>query len=87
MPARRGLGLVFLVVAMGLVVGSVVGELLGRIAGGWLQDLLTVGPTIGLTPPATLDLKLFALTLGVAFKINVVGVLGILVAAVTLRRL
>lgn len=87
MPARRGLGLVFLVVAAGLVVGSLVGELLGLIASGWLHDLLTAGPSVGVTPPATLDLKLFALTLGVAFKINVVGVLGILLAAVALRRL
>lgn len=87
MPAQRGLGLVLLVVVAGLVVGSLMGELLGNITSGWLQDFLTRGPTIGLTPPATLDLRLLALTLGVAFKVNVVGVLGVVIAAVTLRRL
>ncbi len=87
MPAQRGLGLVLLVVVAGLVVGSLMGELLGNITSGWLQDFLTRGPTIGLTPPATLDLRLLALTLGVAFKVNVVGILGVVIAAVTLRRL
>jgi Domain of unknown function (DUF4321) len=86
-PARRGLGLVFMVIVAGLVVGSLMGELLGRVTSGWLQDLLTAGPTIGVTPPATLDLQLLALTLGVAFKVNVVGVVGIVIAALALRRL
>jgi len=86
-PQRRGLGLVLLIVVAGLVVGSLMGELLGHFTTGWLQELLTQGPTIGVTPPVTLDLRLVALTLGVAFKVNVVGVLGIVIAAVALRRL
>ena len=87
MAARRGFGVVLLIVVAGLVVGSLLGELLGSLATGWLQDFLTKGPTIGLTPPVTVDLRLVALTLGVAFKVNVVGVVGILISAVTLRRL
>ncbi len=83
MAAQRGFGLVLLIVVAGLVVGS----LLGSLTTGWLQDFLTKGPTIGLTPPVTLDLRLIAFTLGIAFKVNVVGVLGILISAVTLRRL
>jgi Domain of unknown function (DUF4321) len=86
-PGQRGLGLVLLIIVAGLVVGSLLGELLGHLATGWLQDLLTQGPTIGVTPPVTLDLRLIALTFGVAFKVNVVGVLGIVIAALTLRRL
>ncbi|MBI3637171.1 MAG: DUF4321 domain-containing protein, partial [Candidatus Rokubacteria bacterium] len=35
----------------------------------------------------TIDLRFLALTFGFALKVNVVGVLGILIAAVTLRRL
>ena len=87
MAAQRGFGLVLLIVVAGLVVGSLLGELLGSLTTGWFQDFLTKGPTIGLTPPVTLDLRLIAFTLGIAFKVNVVGVLGILISAVTLRRL
>jgi len=86
--APRGLGLVVLVVVAGLVVGSLLGDLLGHLLpSGWLQDVLTKGPTIGLTPPSTLDLRLVSLTLGFAFKVNLVGVLGIVISALTLRRL
>lgn len=88
MGAPRGLGLVLLVVVAGLVVGSLLGELLGYLLpSGWLQDLLTKGPTIGLTPPSTLDLHLVSLTLGFAFKVNLIGVLGIVISALALRRL
>lgn len=88
MPAHRGLGLVILVLVAGLVVGSLLGELLGHLLpAGTLQDLFTRGPTIGLTSPATLDLRLLSLTFGVAFKVNLVGVVGIVIAALTFRRL
>ena len=88
MAASRGLGLVVLIVLVGLVVGSLLGELVaGLMPSGIVHDLLTRGPQIGLTPPATLDLRFMALTFGMIFKVNVVGILGILLAAVALRRL
>jgi hypothetical protein len=88
MPAQRGLGLVVLVILAGLVIGSLLGELLGQILpAGFAQDLFTRGPTIGIAPPMTLDLRLLSLTLGMALKVNVAGVLGIVIAALVLRRL
>lgn len=88
MAAQRGLGLVLLILLAGLVIGSLLGELLGRaLPSGWLQEFFTGGPTIGLTSPATIDLRLLSLTFGIAFKVNVVGVLGIIIAALTFRRL
>jgi hypothetical protein len=70
------------------VVGSLLGQLFGYLLpSGRFRDLLSGGPTIGLTPPATLDLSLLVLTLGFAVKVNLAGVLGIVIAALTLRRL
>ena len=75
-------------IVAGLVMGSLLGELLAQVASApWLRDLLTRGPTIGLTTPATLDLKLLAVTFGIVFKVNVVGVVGILIAVVIFRRI
>jgi hypothetical protein len=75
-------------IVAGLVIGSLLGELLGQIVSAdWLRDLLTRGPTIGLTTPATLDLRLLAITFGIVFKVNVVGVLGIIIAVIAFRRL
>ncbi len=88
MAAHRGLGLVLVAIVAGLVIGSLLGELLGQLVGsGWARDLLTRGPTIGLTSPATLDLRLLSITFGIAFKVNVVGVLGIVIATLTVRKL
>ena len=88
MAAHRGIGLFVVALVAGLVVGSLLGDLLGQLVGSpWLRDLLTRGPTIGLTPPATLDLRLVSITFGVMFKVNVVGVLGIVVALLVVRRM
>ena len=87
-PARRGVGLVLLVVVAGLAIGSLLGELLGGLLpAGFAQDLFTRGPTIGLKDPATLDLRFLSVTFGLLLKVNVAGVLGIVIAALTLRRL
>jgi uncharacterized protein DUF4321 len=86
--APRGVGLILVVVVVGLVVGSLLGELLGSLfREGRIQEVLTRGPTIGLTTPATLDFRFLTLTFGAALKVNLVGLLGIVVAAVVLRRL
>jgi hypothetical protein len=76
------------VLAAGLAIGSLFGELAGGLVpSGWLRELLTRGPTIGLTSPATVDLRFLSFTFGLALKVNLVGVLGIVVAGLTLRKL
>ncbi len=55
--------------------------------GGFWQTFLTHGPTIGLTSPATLDLRFLSLTLGVALKVNLLALLGVVVVAFALRKL
>jgi len=88
MAAPRGVGLILLVVVVGLVVGSLLGELLGSLLpSGRVQDFIARGPMIGLTPPATLDLRVLAITFGLSLKVNLAGVIGIVIAALTLRRL
>lgn len=88
MPASRGFGLLLMIVLAGLVIGSLLGELVaGLLPSGVVRDVLTRGPQIGLTPPATLDLRFAAVTFGMMLKVNIVGVLGVVIAAIALRRL
>jgi hypothetical protein len=88
MAAQRGIGLIVLVIVAGLVIGSLLGELLGGLLpAGWVQELFTRGPTIGLKEPATLDLRFLSVTFGLLLKVNVVGVLGIVMATLVLRKL
>jgi hypothetical protein len=85
---QRGVGIIFLVVVAGLIVGSLLGDLLGSLLPhGTVRDVISKGPTVGLTPPATVDLHYLAVTFGLRLKINLIGILGIVIAAVTLRKL
>ncbi|HKA26066.1 MAG TPA: DUF4321 domain-containing protein [Gaiellaceae bacterium] len=38
-------------------------------------------------PPARLDLRFLAMTFGLSLKINLVGVVGVVLATIVLRRL
>jgi hypothetical protein len=88
MAAQRRIGLIFLVVIAGLVVGSLLGEILGSLLpAGRSQDFISRGPTIGLNPPVTVDLRFLAMTFGLSLKISLMGVAGVVLAALTLRRL
>jgi uncharacterized protein DUF4321 len=85
---HRSLGLLLLAIVVGLVFGSLVGELLSQfVSSPWLKDVLTRGPMLGLSPPATLDLRLLAVTFGIVFKVNLIGVIGIIVAIIVVRRI
>jgi len=85
--ASRGFGLLLMILLAGLVIGSLLGELVASLLpSGIIHDVLTRGPQIGLTPPATLDLRFAAVTFGMMLKVNVVGVLGVVIAAVAMRR-
>ena len=82
------MGVILLVVLLGMVFGAFLGELVGAAyPGGWLQALLTKGPQIGLTNPATFDLKFVTFTLGLAIKVNIAALLGVLAAAVLVKKL
>ena len=86
--AQRRVGLIVLVLLFGGVIGSFLGELAGSLLSpGWLQNLLTKGPTVGLTSPATLDLRFLSISLGLTLKVNLVAVLGLILAAFALRKL
>lgn len=85
--APRRVGLILLVLLVGLTVASFLGELVGSsLPSGLLQTLLTRGPMVGLTTPATLDLRFLSFTLGLAVKVTLPGAFGLLVVAVVLLR-
>jgi len=81
-------GIILLVVLLGMVFGAFLGELVGSaFPGSWLQTFLTKGPQIGLTSPATFDLKFLTFTLGLAIRVNIAALLGVIAAAVLVKKL
>lgn len=82
------MGRVLLIVLLGMVLGSFIGELVGSLfPGGWLQNFLTKGSQVGLTSPATFDLKFLTFTLGLAIKVNLAALFGVITAAVIVRKI
>lgn len=79
----------FLTGAVIVVVGALLGSFLGRVIGmvlphGRLVDLLSRDVVAGLHP-TRLDLSVVDLTFGCMFRFNITSVLGILLAALTVK--
>ncbi len=82
---KKGIGYVLVVILLGAIVGSVMGEVLGLILPtGVVRDFFLKSATFSIGP-AALNLIILSITLGFSLKINVVGVLGIAIAAYLLK--
>ncbi|OGS23659.1 MAG: hypothetical protein A2297_05915 [Elusimicrobia bacterium RIFOXYB2_FULL_48_7] len=75
-----------------IIVGALIGSFLGKFIenafpqGGAVRDLFATEISAGLSP-ATLDLRIIELTLGCLVKINIMAVLGMVVAAYVFKLL
>ena len=82
---KKSVPFIIFIIIIGAMIGTALGEVIGIIVPqGVVQDffLKSVSASVG---PATLDIILFTLTLGFSFKLNITGVIGILIAAYALR--
>jgi hypothetical protein len=82
---KKSVSFVIFIIIIGAMIGTALGEVIGIIVPkGVVQDffLKSVSASIG---PATLNIILITLTLGFSFKLNITGVIGILIAAYALR--
>jgi hypothetical protein len=69
--------LIFLLI--GGLLGGILGEVLQLMAPkGNIQTFFTTNATPGISPPLTIDLILFKLTLGFSFKVSLLSILGML---------
>ena len=85
MRSQRKLGFIILVLIMGAVVGTLLGELLGIILPeGVVKNFFIQSATFSFGP-GELNTTVFTLTLGFALKLNIIGLIGILLAIYLLR--
>ena len=69
--------IIIILCALGMIVGVIVGQ---QMAGTSL-DWLSIGGNIGLEDPLLLDLGVIELTLGFWCRINIGGVIGLVIFA------
>lgn len=82
---KKSTAFIIFIIIVGALIGTAIGEVIGiLVPQGVVQDffLKSASASIG---PGTLDIKLLTITLGFSFKLNVMGVIGILIAAYALR--
>ncbi len=82
---KKSTAFIIFIVIVGALIGTAIGEVIGiLVPQGVVQDffLKSASASIG---PGTLDIILLTITLGFSFKLNVMGVIGILIAAYALR--
>ncbi len=82
---RKKIATYIVILVFGLLLGGLLGELVGTVLpDGVVKDFFvtTVGGRFG---PATLDLMVLSLTGGVAIKLNVMSLVGLLTAAYLFR--
>ncbi len=73
-----------LILISGLVIGGLLGDTLGNIP---MLSWLNYGKQIGLNPPLSLDLSFFTLQLGMTIKLNIAGIIGMLLSIIVYKKI
>ncbi len=82
---KQNMPLTIFILLMGLILGSFIGDLLGMILpDGAVKMVMTTPLQIGFHP-ISLDLHIFTLILGFMIKINLFGIIGVLILGYSLK--
>ncbi|MEJ2633984.1 MAG: DUF4321 domain-containing protein [Calditrichia bacterium] len=82
---KKSLGWILLIVFFGALIGSALGEVLAFVLpAGVVREFFLRSAVFNLGP-ATLNLVILKFTLGFSLKLNVIGVIGVILAGYFLR--
>lgn len=83
--AKRSIGQIVLVIVLGAMIGTLLGELISLLLPiGVVKDFFLKSAFFAVGP-ATLDVKLFSITVGFTIKLNIIGLFGVGIAIYLLR--
>jgi hypothetical protein len=82
---KKNIPLTIFILLLGLIIGSFIGDLLGMVLpDGAAKTVMTTPLRIGFHP-ISIDLHIFTLILGLMIKINLFGVIGVLILGYSLK--
>jgi len=82
---RKNIGFILMIIFFGALIGSALGEVVAALIPGGVVKQFFLKSAAASFGPATVNIIILTFTLGVSFKINVMGIIGILIAAYALR--
>ncbi len=85
MRSKKNIGKVVMMIVLGALIGSLLGELVGLVLPEGVVKEFFLRTADIVFSPATLDLKVFTITLGFSLSLNSSGFIGILLAIYLLR--
>jgi hypothetical protein len=82
---KLSIGTLLIAVVLGALIGSTLGEVIGLILpDGVVKDFFLRSASIGIEP-VLVNLVIIAFTFGFTFKLNIIGVIGIILATYIFR--
>jgi hypothetical protein len=82
--AEKSISFLWFVILLGAVCGSLIGDILGGDLS--ILSFLRNSYVVGMSTPIVLNLKVMVLTLGLNFNINIMTIIGIIMAIILYRR-
>jgi len=82
---KKSLWYLFLILFLGALIGSALGEVIGLVLPAGVVREFFLRSAVGGIAPTTLNASLFTVTLGFSFKLNVIGIIGVAIAAYVVR--
>ncbi len=82
---KKNIWTILLIIFLGALIGSALGELIAYLIPAGVVKEFFLKSAVAQFGPATLNLVILTFTLGFSFKLNVIGIIGIIVAAYLLK--
>jgi len=82
---KESFGFILIVLVLGALIGSALGEVLAYIIPNGVVKQFFLKSASASVGPGTFNIIILTITLGLSIKVNIVGIIGILIAAYALR--
>jgi hypothetical protein len=85
MKRKFSIGMFLIAVVLGALMGSALGQVIGLVLpDGVVKDFFLRSASIGFSP-VLVNLVIISFTFGFTFNLNIIGVIGIIIAAYIMR--
>lgn len=85
MTRQKRIGILIVMVVFGMIVGTALGEAIAVLLPEGVVKEFFLRSVLASIGPGTLNLVAFSITFGMSFKVNVMAVLGMILAAYMFR--